>query len=133
MINTALLFCVVALLASLPLKAQSLGNAGTVQGTVTDPSGASVPNATVTILNRITNYRQAATTDSKGAFRLTNIPPNPYHVEVTAASFATSARDVEVRTTVPISLNIALALAGSQQSVTVEANGADVLENVPYA
>src|SRR5438477_10660249 len=103
MIKTVLLFCAVACLAALPMKAQSLGNAGTVQGTVTDPSGASVPNATIILQNRITNYRQNATTDSKGSFRLTNIPPNPYHIEVTASSFATAARDVEVRTTVPIS------------------------------
>ena len=46
------------------LDAQSLGTAGTVGGTVTDPSGAAVPKATVTIVNRVTNYRQATTTDN---------------------------------------------------------------------
>jgi len=113
--------------------AQALGNAGTVEGTVTDPSGAVLPNAKVTIVNRLTNYQQAATTDGKGAFRLTNIPPNPYHVEVSAANFATSAQDIEVRSTVPVSLKISLMVAGAAQSVTVEANGADLLENVAYA
>ena len=86
--------------------AQALGNAGTIEGTVTDPSGAILPNAKVTILNRITNYQQTATTDSKGTFRLTNIPPNPYHVEVSAPNFAISAQDVDVRSTVPVSLKI---------------------------
>ena len=100
---------------------------------MTDPSGAVLPNAKVTILNRITNYQQTATTDSKGAFRLTNIPPNPYHVEVSAPNFATSAQDVDVRSTVPVSLKVSLMVAGAQQTVTVEANGADLLENVPYA
>ena len=113
--------------------AQALGNAGTIDGTVTDPSGAVLPNAKVTVLNRLTNYQQTATTDSKGAFRLTNIPPNPYHVEVSAPNFATSAQDIDVRTTVPVSLKVSLMVAGAQQSVTVEANGADLLENVPYA
>jgi hypothetical protein len=113
--------------------AQALGNAGTVAGTVTDPSGAILPNATVTILNRLTNYRQTATTDSTGAFRLTNIPPNPYHVEVSAPSFATFTQDIDVRSTVPVSLKVSLAVAGAQQSVTVESKGADLLENVPYA
>ena len=96
-------------------------------------SGAVLPSAKVTIVNRITNYSQTVTTDSKGAFRLTNIPPNPYHVEVSAPNFASSAQDVDVRSTVPVSLKISLVVAGAQQSVTVEANGADLLENVPYA
>jgi len=113
--------------------AQGLGNAGTIDGTVTDPSGAVLPNATVTILNRLTNYTQTATTDSKGAFRLTNIPPNPYHVEVSAPNFSTSAQDLDVRSTVPVSLKVSLMVTGAQQTVTVEAHGADLLENVPYA
>src|SRR5882757_7907060 len=82
--------------------AQSLGNAGTLLGTVTDPSGAPLPNATVTILNRITNYKQSTVTNTAGAFRLTNVPPNPYHMEVTAPNFANYQQDVDVRSTVPI-------------------------------
>jgi hypothetical protein len=113
--------------------AQSLGNAGTVQGVVSDPSGAAVPSVTVTILNRITNYRQTATTDARGAFRFNNIPSNPYHLEASIAGFSTSGQDVDVRGTVPIELNIKLALAGTQTTVNVEAAGADLLENVPYA
>ena len=88
--------------------AQSLGNAGTLDGTVTDPSGAAVPKATVTIVNRVTNYRQSVTTDNSGAFRLTNIPPNPYHMEVSAPSFAPYEQDVTIRGAVPISLKIQL-------------------------
>ena len=62
-----------------------------------DPSGATVPGATVTIINRVTNYQQTATTDSMGAFRLTNIPPNSYHMEVAASKFAKYEQDVDVR------------------------------------
>ena len=134
---TRLLGCgalVVLSLTAVPsLSAQALGNAGTIDGTVTDSSGAVLPGAKITILNRLTNYQQTATTDDKGGFHLTNIPPNPYHVEVSAPSFATATQDVEVRSTVPVSLKFSLAVTGAQQSVTVEANGADLLENVPYA
>jgi len=115
------------------LVAQSLGSAGTVSGTVTDPSGAALPKATVTIVNRVTNYKQSVTTDTNGAFRLTNIPPNPYHMEVSATNFAAYEQDVTVRGAVPISLKIPLALAGTKTEVTVEAGGADLLENVAYA
>ncbi len=124
---------VLFLLGILPATAQSLGSAGTLVGTVTDPSGAEVPNATVTLLHRISNYRQTVTTDSGGAFRLANVPPNSYHLEVSAPNFATSEQDIEVRGTVPISVKIPLTLAGTKTSVTVEAAGSDLLENVPYA
>jgi hypothetical protein len=112
---------------------QSLGNAGTLQGTVTDPAGAGIPDAVVTILNRVSNYRQSAVTDTSGAFRLTNIPPNPYHLDVRAANFADAMQDVEVRGTVPVELKLKLAIKGSSTTVNVEAENLDLLENVPYA
>ena len=111
--------------------AQSLGSAGTIEGTVTDPSGAVVSKATVEIRNPISAYRQSTTTDSTGAFRFTNIPPNPYHLKVTAAGFAPAEQDVSVRTSVPISLTIPLTLAGGQTTVNVEASGETLVENVP--
>ena len=112
---------------------QSLGNAGTIDGTVTDPSGAAVPKAQVTIHNVLTAYHQAATSGSDGTFRFTNVPPNPYHLEVTASGFSTFARDVTVRSAVPMQVKVALSLAGSQTSVNVESAGADILEVHPSA
>ncbi len=125
--------CLFSLFAQGAGICQSLGNAGTLAGTVTDPSGAAVPGATVSILNRVTNYQQRATSDGNGGFRFTNIPPNPYHLEAAAPGFAGYEQDVDVRGTVPIELKIKLALAGARQTVTVEAAGNDLLENVPYA
>ncbi len=115
------------------LTAQSLGNAGTLQGTVTDPSGAAAPDASVTIVNRVTGYRQTDATDLDGAFRFTNVPPNQYHMEVNLSGFATYEQDVAVRGSVPVNLPVQLALAGTTTNVIVEAGGADLLENVPYA
>lgn len=112
--------------------AQSIGS-GTVTGTVVDPSGAAVPDAAITIHNPVTNYRQSAKSDSAGAFRLTNVPPNSYHVEAAAANFQTYNQDISIRTAVPITLTIKLQIAGGETTVNVEAAGADVLENVSYA
>ncbi len=112
---------------------QSLGNAGTLQGTIKDPSGAAISGAIVTILNRVNNYRQSGITDVDGGFRLTNIPPNPYHLSVRAPNFAGDDRDVEVRGTVPLELSVSLAVQGTTTSVNVEAEHLDLLENVPYA
>jgi hypothetical protein len=112
---------------------QSLGNAGTIEGTVTDPSGAAVPKAQVTIHNPLSAYSQSTTSGPDGTFRLTNVPSNPYHLEVTATGFSTFARDVTVRSAVPIQVKAALSLAGAQSSVNVEAGGADILEIHPSA
>ena len=114
-------------------SAQSLGNAGTLEGTVTDPSGSVVPNATVTIVNRLSDYRQVVSADDRGFFRMNNIPPNPYHLDVSAPGFAVYEKDITVRGTVPVNLKVQLALAGSSAAITVEASGTDLLENVPYA
>jgi hypothetical protein len=112
---------------------QSLGNAGTIEGNVTDPSGASVPKAVVTIRNLVTGYSQSAVTDSSGAFRLTNIPPNPYHLEVTVPGFNTFAEDVAIRSAVPIQMKAKLAVAGTTTTMTVEAGGTDLVELDPSA
>lgn len=115
------------------VHSQSLGGAGTLQGKIIDPSGAPIPNATLTILNRLSNFRRSMVTDSTGTFRLSNLPPNSYHLETTAANFAKFQQDVDVRTTVPIEINIKMAIAATTTTVEVEAAHADLLENVPYA
>ena len=112
--------------------AQSIGS-GTVTGTVVDPSGAAIPGASVSVHNPITNYNQTATTDDSGSFRFTNVPFNSYHLDSKAAGFAPYEKDVSVRTSVPVNLEIKLVLAGAQTSVQVEADGADLVENVPVA
>ncbi|MDP8990412.1 MAG: carboxypeptidase-like regulatory domain-containing protein, partial [Acidobacteriota bacterium] len=128
-------FCALLLVAFFATGAwaQSLGNAGTIEGTVTDQTGASVPDAKVTIKNGVSGYSQSATSRMDGTFRLTNIPPNPYHLEVTAAGFNASEQDVSVRNAIPVQVKAKLAVAGGQTSVTVEAAGADILENDPSA
>jgi hypothetical protein len=116
-----------------PIFGQSLGNAGTIQGIVVDPSGAAVPGAMVTIRNPVSGYVQSATTAVDGSFRFTNIPPNPYHLEVTASGFAAFTEDVNVRNAIPVQVKATLALAGAQTTLNVEATGADIVENDPSA
>jgi len=108
------------------------GNSGKISGTVTDPSGAVVPGATITIHNPVSGYEQSTTTDASGNFTFANVPFNPYHMTVTAGSFAPYAQDVEVRTTVPVDVKIALELAGTTSTVTVE-GGNDLIETDPTA
>ena len=130
-IQTAIISVFVIGIAAANAAAQSLGNAGTVEGLVADASGAVVSKATVEIRNSITGYRQATTSDAAGSFRFTGVPPNPYRLTVSAPGFSAAERDVSVRTAVPINLKIELAVAGSQTTVNVEASGATQVENVP--
>ena len=116
------------------LSAQSLGSAGTVTGVVADPNGAVVPNASVTIANPVTGYTRTVNTGSDGSFRFTDVPPNTYSLGVSASGFNAAQQRLEVRTSVPISLKIPLAVGGATETVTVTSGGAsDVVENDPKA
>ena len=111
--------------------AQSVGNFGSINGTVLDPTGAVVPKATVTIQNPVSGYNRSVTTDNAGKFEFTNVPFNPYHLTVTAAGFSSFVQDVEPRSSVPVTVSVKLQVGGSTTAVTVEANGGDLIENDP--
>jgi len=109
--------------------AQSGGNSGSVTGTVLDPSGAVVPNATVEIRNPVSGYERSTATDPSGRFSFSNLPFNPYHITVTAEGFAMYAQDVDLRSAVPVSVAVKLQVTGSSTQLTVEAEGGDLVEN----
>jgi len=124
-------FHVIAVLAlSLTATAQTGGNSTAVTGTVLDPSGAVVPNATVKIHNPVSQFSRAAVTDSAGKFTIANVPFNPYHLTVKGEGFASWAQEIDVRSLVALDLNITLHIAGSSETVTVEAGG-ELVENDP--
>jgi Carboxypeptidase regulatory-like domain/TonB-dependent Receptor Plug Domain len=125
-----ILFLLVATFIAVPAGFAQIGNSGSVAGTVTDPSGAVVAGATVTIHNPVSEYQRSTTTDSTGAFSFPNVPFNPYHLSVTATGFGPFAQDIDVRSSVPLSVKISLTVAGSSSTVTVEGGG-DLLENEP--
>jgi hypothetical protein len=126
----SLFFCILCL--ALSVYGQGVGASGSIHGTVLDPTGAVVANATVTIHNAVSGYSKAATTDSQGRFLFQNVPFNPYHLTITAAGFAPFVRDVEVRSAVSVEVKASLELAGASTSVTVE-SAPDLIENTPTA
>ncbi|MFB3915391.1 MAG: carboxypeptidase regulatory-like domain-containing protein [Terriglobales bacterium] len=117
--------------AALPCSAQSISS-GTVVGTVTDQSGAAVVGAMVEIHNALTGYRQTTTCDTSGSFQFNNVPLNNYRLTATSSGFSPATQDITVRSSVPQTVKLALAVAGVQESVTVEAT-ANVIENEPGA
>jgi hypothetical protein len=109
------------------LLAQSAGNSGTIYGTVTDATGAIVPDATVSIENPVSGYSRTTKSDSAGHYQFTNLPLNPYHLVVSVAGFAPFTQDVDVRSFVPITLKSILAVGTA--STVIEVTGSDLVEN----
>ena len=119
-----------SLVCGMPSWAQ-LGNSGSIEGTVKDPSGAVVPGASVQMVNPVSGYSRTTTTDANGAFHFTNVPFNPYHLTVSADKFASYTQDAEVRSGVPLHLEIALKIGSEATTVNVTETGGDLIENDP--
>ena len=121
------LLVVLCFLTAGPIAQAQNGNSTNVMGTVTDPSGAVIPGATVTIHNPVSQFERSTTTDASGNFVISNVPFNPYHMTVAAPNFAPHAEDVEVRSTVAVAVKVSLELSGTTETVTVE-GGNDLVE-----
>jgi hypothetical protein len=78
------------LVISLPLRAQVAG--GTLSGTITDPSGAAVPNAEVVIKNSATGITKTVTTNAEGFYNAPNLLPGNYEIAVSATGFNTETK-----------------------------------------
>src|SRR5437660_2646471 len=83
-------------------QAQGLGGAGTVQGTVKDPTGGVMQAVEVKISNPLSGFTRTSTTDAMGRYSFSNLAPNPYHVSVEVQGFQPLSRDVDVRTGIPV-------------------------------
>src|SRR5579884_2566225 len=84
-------------------QAQTTGSSS-LNGVVTDPSGAVVPGATVEIHNPVSQFDRSTTTDTAGRFTFGNVPFNRYHLAVSVPGFAPYAEDVNVNSAVPLNL-----------------------------
>jgi hypothetical protein len=120
---------VVLLLAAGSALALS-GNAGAIRGTVTDPTGAVIPDATVHLTNEVSGLDRTETSDALGQFVFSNVPFNPYKVTVSANGFASLSQNLEIRSVVGTTLKLVLQVATAASTVTVEAQG-DLIENDP--
>src|SRR5262249_16073423 len=121
----------IILLGGVASQAQSISG-GTVGGLVSDPSGAAVANARVELKNSVTGYDEKQVTGSNGTFRFTNVPQNNYHLTVEAEGFDSALQDIDVHTTRPISVRVALTLASASTVVNVQAVSG-LIENDPSA
>ncbi len=84
----ALTAALLAPLATLTVRAQSSSTGGTIEGIVSDPTGACIPKAQVIVINSDTGARQSTTANATGGYAFTNLAPGNYTVEVLTPGFA---------------------------------------------
>jgi hypothetical protein len=93
---------------------------GGIGGSVSDPNGAVVPGADVTVTNTATNKTDTAQTDSEGRFRISNLQPGSYNVVAKSGSFGDfTANGVVVEVGQVINIDAALGVTGGTNVVTV--------------
>jgi hypothetical protein len=119
--SKALIIAILCLFAGSTLWAQIAGG-GVIQGTVTDPSGAVVPGATVTATNRDTGVKTTTLSTGAGFYVLSPLAPGVYTVRVAASGFQTLMQQaVTVNALSVVGLNLALQVGTNTQLVTVSA------------
>src|SRR5258706_6995915 len=120
-LSLGLLLVIVLLFAGRVSLGQS--DRGTITGTVTDPSGAVIPDATVTVINANTNAKSVVLSTSSGSYAVPQLPTGTYKISVEKQGFKTAVRE-----NLPLLLgqtvreDIGLEVGESSQTVEVEAS-----------
>lgn len=120
--------CRLALLVALsvlPLAAQN--ETGSITGHVTDASGAVVSGATITVTDLGTNFVRTVKTGTGGEYSLSSLRPSHYKIVVSASGFRDSVvADLELHTQDSLAENFSLTVGSSSQTVTVNAESAQI-------
>jgi hypothetical protein len=120
-----LLACLACCLFAAPLWGQT--NSGSIQGTVTDPSGAALAGAIVTARNMDTGTAISTATTDAGLYSVPDLPPGRYSVSVEAPSLKKYTREgVTVPTGAAVSLDIQMQLGGVTENITVTADASQL-------
>ena len=115
------LLCLLAFALLLPLRlAAQIGGNGTIEGVVSDPSGASVPGATVEATQVTTGAKTVRQTTAAGYYVLAAMPPGEYTLKVTATGFEALLQEhVIVDALATTAVNVTLKVGSSTEQVTV--------------
>jgi len=111
-----LLLCIF-LFPALSARAQYTG---TLSGTVTDNTGAVIPNAKVSVSDAVSGLARSAATDDHGSYIFHNLPYGNYTVVVRAPGFSPYRQVIGIRSAIPVNLNISMKVGAAAQTVTVQ-------------
>src|SRR5437868_13763121 len=118
LLRGAAIVLLTGLIASLPLFAQKI--TGDISGTITDPTGAAVGNATVTAVNLGTNEKASATTNESGFYRIVNLSPGQYRISVEVTGFKNMERQATVSIALVTESNFQLVVGTRAETVEVQ-------------
>src|SRR5712692_3829346 len=115
---SVLVILAIAVLSASPAYAQVSG--ATLSGTITDPSGAAIAGAKVSIANTATGITRDVTTDSAGLYAAPNLLPGPYEVTAAASGFSTTKQSgITLTVGAQQTLNVSLKIGEATQTVLV--------------
>ncbi|MFN2491744.1 MAG: carboxypeptidase regulatory-like domain-containing protein [Pyrinomonadaceae bacterium] len=102
---------------------------GNLQGTVTDPNGAAIPNAKVTLTNKATNTSSTAQTSDGGRFTFSGLVPETYTITVEATNFKTlTINDIRVQLKDVQDVSAQLEVGGASEQVVVTAGASELID-----
>ncbi len=106
-------------------------NGGSIQGTITDSSGAAIGNADITISDRETGYSKSLKTDGAGFYSIGPLNPGTYQVTVEASGFSKLVVETVVRTGTATPGSYRLSIGGAATEITVTAGAVQVNTDQP--
>src|SRR5208283_5305141 len=124
-------YFVVALLCTTFLLSQTR-TTGDLSGVATDPSGAVVPNATITLTHKSTGTTQTSTTDAAGSYRFALLPPGEYVAAAAKAGFQPITKTVQVSLGGSLTANFQFSMVSSTEVIAVTANAGEIETNFFY-
>ena len=113
---------VLVLLSSTSLYAQQAITTASITGRISDPSGAAIPGATVTILNLERNQRQETSTSTNGVYRFLSLSVGPYELSILATGFAPKTVPLVLSVGEARDVSISLSVAGVAAEVDVSSS-----------
>jgi len=122
-----MIFGLLLALIALPNLVYGQGANATILGTVTDASGAVLPNASVQVTNTATGVRQMVTTDAQGRYTVVDLIVGSYDVQASAMGFQTVVRSgITLTVGSQTVVDVTLSPGQQQQTVTVQAEASQV-------
>ena len=97
----------------------SQGSLTSLRGTITDPSGALIPGAQISIQNKSTGQSSVQTANGSGEYQFAQIAPGTYVITVTGAGFGSQSKQADLLVNQPATINFKLAVQASTTTVDV--------------
>jgi hypothetical protein len=105
--------------------------AGGFAGTVRDPSGAVVARAQIAVVNRTTTEMRSALTDDQGRFRIDNLAPGHYQVQITSRGFKTWEREIVIEDNRTSQIEVKLEIPETREEISVKPRGSTAPNSDP--